>query len=128
MPRFTVEGLTAELEPIAAGIYGVRVDSLDLTKSSTNKPMYKLRVVIVDDGPYMGRALYDNFVVDRETPVGRRRLANFLKAAGADVSADSFDTADIEGTVLRASVEPEEDPRNPGEQLDRIRRYFSNKQ
>lgn len=124
MAKMTIPGLTAEVEPIVAGVYPVRVESLAQGFSSTQKPMYKLRMTIIQDGPYMGRALFDNFVIDADVPVGRRRLAGLLKTAGIAVAGDSFDTSDIEGVQLRVSVEPEEDPRNPGEMLDRVRRYF----
>ena len=104
-------GLSVALEPVPAGVYTCRVEELTDEVSKSGKAMWKLRVVIQDDGPYQGRSLFDYFVVEDSdggpSSIGIRRLASFLSAAGVPVVDDEFDPADAvyQSVMVRTEVE-----------------------
>jgi len=59
--EYDLNDVSSEFEPIPAGTYAARISDVELTESSTNKPMLKFKWEITE-GEFAGRTIID-FVV-----------------------------------------------------------------
>lgn len=70
--------------PLPKGTYGVQVESAEVTPTKTGKTMFKLTLVVAEQGPYTGRKLWTNLVVSPESPQALAFFFRDMAALGAD--------------------------------------------
>lgn len=101
------------------GWYDCIVVESTVARSSTNKPMIKVKMV-VETGPRKGNTLFNQFVVSADNPSAMRMFFNNMKHFGMDASFwGSNPTVEmiaqqLQGRRIRAEVVHREWPANSG--------------
>jgi len=102
----TEEVEDVSFEPIPAGEYTARVTKSDIkTTRAGNGEYIALQVEIMDEGPYNGRIIFENFNIvnpnEQAVKIARSSLKQLCSAVGI---TDLEDTAELHGTPFRARV------------------------
>lgn len=74
---------SASFEALPIGSYEVEVESSTATRSSTDKPMLKVTMRVLD-GPYARRPVINNFVMSLENPTALAIFFRHMKCFGLD--------------------------------------------
>lgn len=103
-------------EPLAEGIYVVRIDEVTEKVSSTGKDMLSVKFMEQESRT----VIFDNYVL---TPNALWKLAELFNVLGYDTSQDmDFDFAELVGAELKAKVVQEE---YNGNIVNRIKKLYS---
>lgn len=105
---YNLEEVSSSFEPVPAGNYEARIDSVELVTSQTNKPMLKVAWEITD-GEFVGRKLFDNVVLTVPW-----KVKQYAEVAGIESGAelDTDDFVGAEGIVEVQVTEYNGEPRN----------------
>lgn len=97
-----------DYSPCPDGVYVLRVEKAKGETTSTRKPMIKL-VLVVDEGPYMGRKVWTNVVFNPKGENGHGLTVQALHAFGFEYDGDmKIVVKDWEGRTCRAKLASEQ--------------------
>lgn len=103
-------------EPLAEGLYILRIDEATECVSSTGKDMIKVKFI----EEVTNTALFDNYVL---TEAALWKLADLLDALGYDISGElDFEVTELAGASVKAKVTQEE---YNGSTVNRIKKVYA---
>lgn len=91
------------LEAIPQDIYTLSCTKAEVKESSTKNPMIKAEFVVTE-GEFHGRKLFDNFSLQDQALF---KVAQYCEMAGISWGEDGFESNDMVGTTVKASVTQE---------------------
>ena len=114
-------------EPLPAGTYKMLIQQGDWKTTNTGKQSVYIRLVVVD-GPFKGRAIFDNFWLWAGNPKSQKaKLKTIRRAVGADVSVcgnlGDLLNREVMCKVLLKDKSPDYGGGN-GEKENSVSRYF----
>lgn len=106
----------AKREPLAEGLYVLRIEEATECVSSTGKDMLKVKFIEEESNT----ALFENYVL---TEAALWKLADLLDALGYDTSADmELDFTELAGASIKAKVVQDE---YNGSTVNRVKKVFA---
>lgn len=99
---------------IPASKYNCVVEKAEVSPTKTGGEMIKLQLKIMDQGPWFGRSLFDNFNIKNNNPqavqIGCGQLKTFMRAAGHPNPNRLESTTELMGLKVVVSTKIETDP------------------
>jgi hypothetical protein len=81
-----LNGVAEQGAPIPAGRYSAVVEKAEVTPTKSGGEMIKIQLKVLEQGPFFGRSIFDNFNIRNANPqavqIGLGQLKGFMRAAG----------------------------------------------